>query len=221
MILVTKTSDQTRQRGYVCMYVCMYVWSGTYSKSKDKPHKTANPARGQLNSGKNDIFLSPFASENLVSRDEFGSPVPRQSAHLLTKAKSGAYLRDSSRIPRCPPFIHLNCHTPSGQSRVYRVTQLRTDVIHFRQFVGTGLVNLKVVPNGWCLDRSPWTNFYAPLFPTPTICMKWACRKLPARWRHLIDAHIQQHFILILYSRRWVRKAKNEGRGTVVRAAQP
>ena len=25
MILITKTSDQTRQRGHVCMYVCMYV----------------------------------------------------------------------------------------------------------------------------------------------------------------------------------------------------
>ena len=171
----------------------------TYSKSKDKPGKTdANPARGQLNSRKIDIFLSPFAPENLVSRDEFGSPVPRQSDHLHTKAKSGAYLRDSSRGPRRPPFIHSNCRTPLGQSRVYRVTQLRTDGVHCRQFAGTGLVNLKVVPNGWSLDRSPWTNYYAPLFPRPTIGMKWACRKLPAIWRLLIDAHIQHHFILIL-----------------------
>ena len=28
------------------------------------------------------ISLSAFAPENLVSRDEFGSPVPRQPAHL-------------------------------------------------------------------------------------------------------------------------------------------
>ena len=28
------------------------------------------------------ISLSPFAPENLVSRDGFGSPVPRQPSHL-------------------------------------------------------------------------------------------------------------------------------------------
>ena len=35
---------------------------------------------------------------------------------------------------------------PSGRSRVYRVTQLRTDGIHCRESAGTGLVVLKVVP---------------------------------------------------------------------------
>ena len=34
------------------------------------------------------ISLSPFAPENLVSRDEFGSPVPRQPSHLCTQAES-------------------------------------------------------------------------------------------------------------------------------------
>ena len=48
--------------------------------------------------GKIGISLSAFAAENLVSRDEFGSPVPRQPAHLHTQAESGAYLRDSSRV---------------------------------------------------------------------------------------------------------------------------
>ena len=28
------------------------------------------------------LFLAPFAPEDLVSRDRFGSPVPRQPAHL-------------------------------------------------------------------------------------------------------------------------------------------
>ena len=52
--------------------------------------------------------LSAFAPENLVSRDGFGSPVPRQPVHLQsTQAKSGAYLRDSSRVPRRRPFIYL------------------------------------------------------------------------------------------------------------------
>ena len=142
------------------------------SKSMDQPGKVASPARGQLNR-ENDIFLSAFAPENLVSRDGFGSPVPRQPAHLHTQAESGAYLRDSSRV--LFPLFFLNRHTPSGQSRIYRVTQLRTDGVHCRESAGTGLVNLKVVSNECCLGRSPWTNQYAPLFPTPTIGMKWAC----------------------------------------------
>ena len=42
-------------------------------------------------------------------------------------------------------FIY-NRHTPSVQSRVYRVTQLRTDGVHCRESAGTGPVFLKVVP---------------------------------------------------------------------------
>ena len=68
--------------------------------------------------------------ENLVSKDGFSRPVPRQPAHLHTQAESGAYLRDSSQVPRRCPLIYLNRHTPSGQSRVYRVAQLRTDGVH-------------------------------------------------------------------------------------------
>ena len=43
--------------------------------------------------------------ENLVSRDGFSRPVPRQPAHFHTQAESGAYLRDSSRVPRRRPFM--------------------------------------------------------------------------------------------------------------------
>ena len=123
----------------------------------DQPGKVANPARGQLNR-ENDIPLSPCVPENLVSRDGFSRPVLRQPADLHTQTESGAYLRDSSRVPRRRPFIYLNHHTPSGQSRVYRVTQLRTDGVHCRESAGTGPVNLKVVSNECCLGRSPWTN---------------------------------------------------------------
>ena len=42
---------------------------------------------------KMNISLFPFARENLVSRDCFGSPVPRRPAHLHTQAESGAYSR--------------------------------------------------------------------------------------------------------------------------------
>ena len=112
------------------------------------------------------VSLFPSAPKNLVSRDGFGNPVPRQPAHLHTQAESGAYSRDSSRVPRRRPFIYLNRHTPSGQSRVYRVTQLHTDGVHCRESAGTGPVNLKVVPYGCCLGRSPWTNYDAPLSHT-------------------------------------------------------
>ena len=112
----------------------------------DQPGKVANPARGQLNREKN-IPRSPCVPENLVSRDGFSRPVPRQPAHLHTQAESGAYLRDSSRVPWRRPFYET-ANTPLGQSRVYRVTQLRTDGVHCRESAGTGLVNLKVVSNG-------------------------------------------------------------------------
>ena len=51
------------------------------------------------------ILLSLCVPEILVSRDGFSRPVPRQLAHLHTQAESGAYLRDSSRVPRRRPFM--------------------------------------------------------------------------------------------------------------------
>ena len=60
--------------------------------------------------------LSPFAPENLVSRDGFGSHVPRQPAHLHTQTESGAYLWDSSRVPRRRPFI-IDTHYVLGMQR--------------------------------------------------------------------------------------------------------
>ena len=63
----------------------------TYSNGKDQTGEVVNPARGQQNS----FFffcLSPFAPENLVSRDGFGSPVLRQLVHLhTTQAEPCAY----------------------------------------------------------------------------------------------------------------------------------
>ena len=44
------------------------------------PGMVVYPARGQLNRG-NDISLSPFAPENLISRARFGRPDLRQPAH--------------------------------------------------------------------------------------------------------------------------------------------
>ena len=88
----------------------------TYFKGKNQPGKVANPARGQMTgiifslspfapenlvsrdglgnpvrSACSSLFsLSPFAPENLVSRDGLGNPIRRQPAHLYTQAESGA-----------------------------------------------------------------------------------------------------------------------------------
>ena len=70
----------------------------------NQPGKVANPARGQLNR-ENIVPLSPCEPKNLILRNGFSRPVPRQPAHLHTQAESGAYLRDSSRVPRPRPFM--------------------------------------------------------------------------------------------------------------------
>ena len=69
-----------------------------------------------------------------------------------------------------PPDVHGGVyifyhHTPSGQTRVYRVTQLRTDGLHCRESAGTGPVVLRVVRVRGAVFASQWTNYYcAPLF---------------------------------------------------------
>ena len=61
--------------------------------------------------------------------------------------------------------IYFYHHTPSGQSRVCRVTQLRTDGVHCREYAGPGQAVLKVVGVTGAPFASPWTNYYcAPLF---------------------------------------------------------
>ena len=90
----------------------------------DQPGKVANPARGQLNR-ENNIPLCPCVPENLVSRDGFSHPVPRQPAHLHTHAESGAYLRDSSRVPRRrsfmkPPYAIGSVPSLSSHAIAYR-----------------------------------------------------------------------------------------------------
>ena len=128
------------------------------SKSKSQTGKVANPARGQLKTEKNEYF--PSRSRLKIWSREMVSAVPSRVGLVIlhTQARYFAYLRDSSRFPRQLPFIYLNRHTPSDQSRVYRVTQLRTDGVHCRESAGTGPVNLNVVPVTCCLGRSPWTN---------------------------------------------------------------
>ena len=71
------------------------------------------------------IPLSSCVPENLVSRDGFSRPVPRQSAHLHTPAESGAYLRESSRASRRrpirkSPYAIESVPSLSGHANAYR-----------------------------------------------------------------------------------------------------
>ena len=111
----------------------------------DQPGKVANPARGHLNR-ENKYSPCPRTCPRIWSR-ETGSAVPSRVNLLIshTQAESGAYSWDSSRFPRRRPFIYLNRQTPLGQSRVYRVTQLRANDVYWRESAGTGPVVLKVV----------------------------------------------------------------------------
>ena len=134
------------------------MYGHTYIKSMDQPGKVASPARGQLNR-KNEYFFCSRSRLRIWSR-ETGSAVPSRVSLLISILRLNLVL--TYEIP--PGFrggVHLfiyNRHTPSGQSRVYRVTRLSTDGVHCRESASTGLVNLKVVPNACCLGRSPWTN---------------------------------------------------------------
>ena len=77
--------------------------------------------------GKMNISLSPFAPENLISRDGFGSPVPRQPAHLHSQAEYGAYLRDFSRVPR-------RCRNPPIAKKLFQYFFMTlVDGQHIRQ----------------------------------------------------------------------------------------
>ena len=97
----------------------------------DQPGKVANPARGQLNRENECFSLSPFAFENLISRDGFSAIPSRVSLFILhNQAGSAVYSQDSSRFPRRPPFIYtVNRHrvSPEFISRSRNCVQLYTD----------------------------------------------------------------------------------------------
>ena len=66
----------------------------------DQPGKVFNPARARSAEQGNRFSLSPFAPENLVSRDGFAVSSRVSLLILHIQAGSGAYSRDFSRFPR-------------------------------------------------------------------------------------------------------------------------
>ena len=123
------------------------------------------------------ISLSPFAPENLVQRDRFGRPVPRQPAR---PPHSGCtWCLFTGFFPLSTVASIYSYLQPSlDQSRVYQITKLCTDGVHCRRgYAGIGPLVLKVVPvtgaafSGITMDQL----FIRSSFPTPTFGMKWAC----------------------------------------------
>ena len=105
-------------------WLCIVI---TYSKSIDQSGMAAKPTRGQLN--RENYCFSYLRSRLKIWSHGKGSAVPSRVSLLIihTQSEYGAYSRDSSRFPRRRPYLYRQ--PPSGQSRVYQVTQWRTDDI--------------------------------------------------------------------------------------------
>ena len=147
-----------------------------FQQSMDQPGKAANPARGQLNRKK--CFFSCPRSRLRIWPHETGSAVPSRVSPLILHTQGESdWLVLTHGIP--PAFRdgvsnYVYRQSPSGRPQVYRVTQLRADGVHCREFAGTGPVVLKVVRvtsttfSGITMDQS----MCASLFPhTLLICM--------------------------------------------------
>ena len=68
-----------------------------------QPGKIAKPARGQLNREHMHFPPSPFTPDDLVSRDGFGRPVPRQPDH---SPHSGCRSKNCWSVLRFPLEVH-------------------------------------------------------------------------------------------------------------------
>ena len=91
------------------MYVCVF------QQSMDQPGTVANPCRGQLNREEMNFPLSPFAPDNLVSRDGFGRLVSREPAHCPHPGWV-IWCIFTGFLSACHLVYIVNRH--SGQSRV-------------------------------------------------------------------------------------------------------
>ena len=111
-------------------------------QSVDQPGEVTNSARGQPDR-KNEYFLNCPRSHLRIWSRETGSDVPSRVSLLA------GFLPISAAAS-----IYSYRHTPSGQSRVYLVTQLRTDGVHCRELAGTE----------GAAFASPWTEYCAPFF---------------------------------------------------------
>ena len=151
---------EINSRAYDCCTECFHIGHTYMWQTYGSTRYGCQPCTWSAEQGKL-IFPCPRWRLRIWSR-ETGSAVPSRASLLISKVRLNLVL--TCGIP--PEFrggVHLviqnRHHWPSGQSCVYRVTQLRTDSVHCRESTGTGPVNVKVVPNEYhCLGRSPSTS---------------------------------------------------------------
>ena len=101
------------------------MYGHTYSKSMDQPGKVASPACGQLNR-KNEYFPVRVRSCLRIWSRETGSAVPSRASLLISILRLNLVLTYYGIPPEFRGGVYLfiyNRHTPSGQSRLKRVTQ--------------------------------------------------------------------------------------------------
>ena len=144
----------------VCIYVCMVI---TYTSSRSCSWSAEH---GKL------IFPGPRSRLRIWSPRETGSAVPSHVSLLIlyNRTESGAYSRDSCRVPRWLPFIYSNHLTPLVQSRVYRVAQLPIDGVSLPRVRRHRASSLQdSCSNGRCLciimDQLMWVS----PFPHPLL----------------------------------------------------
>ena len=120
------------------MYVCMVthiarVWINRVTLPV--LHVVSQPGKS--------VFPCPRSCPRIWSREK-GSAVPSRVSLLISILRLNMVLTYGTEFRGGVRLLIYNRHTQSGQSRVYRVTRLRTDGVHCRESAGTGPVNLKV-----------------------------------------------------------------------------
>ena len=108
----------------------------------DEPCLIANPARGQLKTGKMIFSISLFAPE--IRSRETGSDVPSRVTRSFSTITLNL-VHTHGIILAFRDGVHIQRQPPSGHSRVYQTTQLRIDGVHCLESAGKGPV-VKVVP---------------------------------------------------------------------------
>ena len=104
----------------------MYVWSALSAQCRSTGYDCQSclwsPEKGEL------FSTRPCSRQKNRSRDTggFGRPVPRQPAHPAhARTEPGFYSRDPLLSPAFRDGVHTYRRSPSGQSRVHWVTQVR------------------------------------------------------------------------------------------------
>ena len=131
---------------------CMYVWSNILQGYGS----TGYGCQSCSWSAEQGESISPCPRSRLrIWSREMGSAIPSRVSLFISILRLNLVL--TYGIPaEFRGGVHLlihNRHTSSGQSRVYRVTQLRTDGVHFRESAGTEPV---YIPRGSSERVLPW-----------------------------------------------------------------